>query len=84
MFPAAAVGGGAVIGDKVGRLGMVDGQCRNQAYALGEAVKVVLERSDDAVAYRCGECDSCHVVGGRYARGLDVPQLMAEGRFIAG
>ncbi len=69
----------------VGRGSRGAGQCRNVGYTtVGEAMLVVLRREDAAVAYRCGECDLCHVVGGRFAASLNVPRLMAEGRFIAG
>jgi cytochrome c553 len=65
--------------------GHIEFECKRVAYATdGAAVAEVFGREAASVAYRCDGCGQCHVVGGRDMVALNVPRLMAEGRFIAG
>jgi hypothetical protein len=65
--------------------GRIEFECKAVAYATDSAALAeVFRRDDNCVAYRCDICRQCHVVGGRHLVALNVPRLMAEGRFLAG
>lgn len=65
------------------RLAPVGSDCRPQLYSVTEAVMIALDR-DGVVAYRCDKCPGCHVSTGRGGGNVNVPLLMAQGRFLAG